>query len=113
MGANNSSSEGIVQILKRVLEQCQNEPLLTASMLYDLECVLWREMKKIYGPDSPQMEHFDYRDLLPHMVRPEFSKKTDQYLRVIATLESMPENSVKRERIFIGHGHSAVWREFK
>ncbi len=76
------------------------------------------QLARIYGNDSQYLAAFPLiTENLPKAEVPAtFIQRTEQLSRLIEDLEAAISNSVsplRGRRIFIGHGHSPLWRELK
>ena len=72
-------------------------------------------LKKVYGPDSPQMARLPVIRLEDRTtdIRPELMRRLELGESILNTLDVMAGLASGGRRIFIGHGRSPIWRELK
>jgi len=72
-------------------------------------------LAKIYGKESPELMHLPPvpPDLPDAYAANELRKRLQQLKFIVERLESLLGASVQGKQVFIGHGHSPLWRELK
>jgi hypothetical protein len=76
------------------------------------------QLERIYGKNSHYLNAFPMLSEDPPRAQVPviFAQRSEQLRRIIADLEALVANSVsplRGRRVFIGHGHSPLWRELK
>jgi Predicted nucleotide-binding protein containing TIR-like domain len=111
----------LTTVLAKLLERATQ--LSKAPALAPGTVVMWfrqvrSQLQKIYGSGAAELAHFP---LVPPNIKPEQSRELlqkgiAQVEYIINALRGLIESSKKapiRQNIFIGHGHSPLWRELK
>ena len=111
----------LIAIFRRFLDRA--ELLSKAPKLTQGGVAMWTsgvrsQLEKIYGKDSPVLEHFPRIPPEPPLAdtHGELAKRAAHVQRIVEALEVMPQvtkTPVRGKRIFIGHGRSPLWRELK
>ena len=123
MTDTNSSTEptSLIAIFRRFLDRA--EQLAKAPKLNQGGLAMWvggirSQLEKIYGKNSPVLEHFPRIPPEPPIrdIHGELEKRVAHVRRIVESLESLPQatkTQLQGKRIFIGHGRSPLWRELK
>lgn len=123
MADTNSSTEPtpLVAIFRRLLDRA--ELLSKAPILSQGALAMWvggirSQLEKIYGKDSPVLEHFPRVPPAPPIgdIHEELANRVAHVRRFVESLEALPQATqtpLRGKRIFIGHGRSPLWRELK
>lgn len=123
MADTNSSTEptSLIAIFRRLLDRA--EQMAKAPKLSQGGLAMWvggirSQLEKIYGKNSPVLEHFPRVPPEPPIrdIHGELEKRVAHVRRIVESLESLPQTSrtqLQGKRIFIGHGRSPLWRELK
>ena len=117
--AEQSSESSVLEILRAAPEHAMlKTPTLTRHVLHFWVLMVRNQLGRIYGNDSQYLAGFPVvPDNLPDtVIRATLNQRLEQLNRIIEDLETLVTNSVsplRGNRIFIGHGHSPLWRELK
>lgn len=111
----------LIVIFRRFLDradQLSKAPKLSQGGLAIWTSGIRSQLEKIYGKDSPILEHFPRIPLQPPLkdIHGELAKRVAHVQRIFESLEALPEvtkTPIRGGRIFIGHGRSPLWRELK
>lgn len=117
------SSAPELSVLVRLQQQIEHaERLLANSEVPSSSAVhLWirrsrQQLARIYGSDAPEMGTFQFASGRISDPREVLTQRLALIRRVTSDLRALPVHSVageRRNRIFIGHGRSALWRHLK
>jgi len=123
MADTSSSTEPtpLIAIFRRLLdraEQLSKAPKLSRGGLAMWTSGIRSQLEKIYGKDSPVLEHFPR--IAPETplkdIHGELAKRVAHVQRIVEFLEALPQvtkTPIQGRRVFIGHGRSPLWRELK
>ncbi len=123
MADTNSSTEptSLIAIFRRLLDRA--EQMAKAPKLSQGGLAMWvggirSQLEKIYGKNSPVLEHFPRVPPEPPIrdIHGELEKRAAHVRRIVESLEALPQTTrtqLQGKRIFIGHGRSPLWRELK
>lgn len=111
----------LIAIFRRFLdraEQMSKAPKLSQGGLQMWTGGIRSQLKKIYGKDSPVLEHFPRIPPDPPLrdIPGELARRVAHVQRIVESLEALPQitkTPIGGKRIFIGHGRSPLWRELK
>ena len=111
----------LIAIFRRLLgraEQMSKAPKLSQGGLAMWTSGIRSQLEKIYGKDSPVLEHFPRIPPEPPLrdIHGELARRVAHVQRIVKSLEMLPQitrTPIGGKRIFIGHGHSPLWRELK
>ena len=118
MEDTNSSTEPtpLITILRRLLERAAR--LAKKRNLSQGSLAMWTggirsQLMKIYGKNSPVLEHFPRIPPKPPIrdAHGELEKRVAHVRRMVDSLESLPQatkTQLQGKRIFIGHGRSSI-----
>lgn len=123
MADTTSSTEPtpIVEIFRRMLDRADflsKQPRLSQGGLAMWANAIRHHLEKIYGKDSPLLDHFPriYGEPPIKNIHEELERRVAYVRRMVEAFEALPllaKTPLKGTRIFIGHGRSPLWRELK
>ena len=116
----NSNEQTAIDILNSLLKVGDRLLSLSANeskvALQRWVCIAPKMLSKIYGANAPQLAYFSQVDsrMPDHLARDELVRRIKHIERMIKGLKALPEETkLTKDRIFIGHGHSRLWKDLK
>jgi predicted nucleotide-binding protein len=116
--STDNTHEAVLSALRRLVAGApkpQNNPGIALQFFTNATRA---QLAKLYGEEAAQLSHFSRvaGGLSPASAREELARRIAHVQRIIEDLDRLPDSTaapLRGRRIFIGHGHSPLWRELK